>query len=305
MILIIGSYIDPVCLKTLEMLKKKDVKFRFLDEDYPNDSRIEYSCSDESFRITGINFTGTEKVSSIFIRHTTLNQRNYTRFYNVTELQKKINVLLLQANCTVINRPLCTYSNYAKPLQLKLLGDSGFEIPRTLVSNVRKDALKFYGKNNRQVIFKGVSNVVTYAQRLGEHNLLDLQHLHNCPAVFQELLIGSDYRVHVVGEKTFTVKITNDDVDYRKSSKQKLSSIKIEPVSLRSTILSSCKAITKNLGLVLSGIDFKEDKDGKLKVLELNPYPQFTFYATLANQPIVEEIVSLLKSRNDSSNVFV
>ena len=49
----------------------------------------------------------------------------------------------------------------------------------------------------------------------------------------------------------------------------------------------------------------KENRDGRLVALELNPYPQFTFYESRSGQPITRAVVDhLIHNQITDSNVF-
>ena len=146
---------------------------------------------------------------------------------------------------------------------------------------------------------------MTFAQRLSEENISRLEHLPNSPTVFQEFIEGADYRVHVVGKQVFCTRLLAKNEDYRKSALADNEQITAEPATLPERITRTCVEFSKRLGLVVSGVDFKQTRDGRLFALEVNPYPQFTFYEGRSGQPITKCIVSYLKDHGTANtNVF-
>jgi glutathione synthase/RimK-type ligase-like ATP-grasp enzyme len=220
-------------------------------------------------------------------------------------LQTKLNHMLLSTSCPTINPPAKAYSNYSKPYQIGLLSEAGFDVPQTLVTNIPDEARRFYEECAGQVIFKGASNVMTLAQVLKSKHFTRLDLLPNSPTLFQEYIAGVDYRVHVVGERVFATRLLATNEDYRRSSLIEDKEIVVEPATLPAQLVQKCIAFTKKLGLIVSGIDFKEDQNGRLVALELNPYPQFTFYEGRSGQPITRAIVDyLVYNQSSNTNIF-
>jgi glutathione synthase/RimK-type ligase-like ATP-grasp enzyme len=220
-------------------------------------------------------------------------------------LQVALNRMLLFASCPVINRPANAYSNYSKVYQLGLLAAAGFRVPKTLLTNVPEVALRFYERCGGRVIFKGASNVMSFAQRWKPEHFARVKLLPNSPTQFQEFLQGVDYRVHVVGGEAFVTRLIASNEDYRRSALADGEDIVAEPAELPREIIQRCVRFTEQLGLIVGGLDFKETPDGRLVALELNPYPQFTFYEGRSGQPITRSIVECLASRHaDDGRLF-
>ncbi|HEY6377031.1 MAG TPA: hypothetical protein VIX90_16040 [Edaphobacter sp.] len=143
------------------------------------------------------------------------------------------------------------------------------------------------------------------AQLLTPETLPRLDHLSCSPTLFQEYISGDDYRVHVIGDQTFVTRIVAQNVDYRRSSIVENEQIHVEPGTLPYETLSRCIAFTHSLGLAASGMDFKHQPSGRLVALELNPYPQFTFYDRRSGQPITRAVVDyLIQHQVAETNVF-
>jgi glutathione synthase/RimK-type ligase-like ATP-grasp enzyme len=211
----------------------------------------------------------------------------------------------MTTKCPVANRPENAFSNYSKVYQLGLLKNAGFDVPRTLVTNIPEEALQFYQDCKGKVIFKGVSNVMSYAQVWKEEHFKLVERLPNSPTQFQEFIQGVDYRVHIIGDDAFVTRLNGANEDYRRSALSDGDDILAEEALLPGGTIERCVAFTKSLGLIVSGIDFKEDAKGRLVILELNPFPQFTFYEGRSGQAITKAIVEyLVRHQVEQANLF-
>jgi glutathione synthase/RimK-type ligase-like ATP-grasp enzyme len=296
MILVLGSSADKVYPWLVSQLRARDHPFVVVDEEYPE--RYEVQCDEANgrprFRITGDHCRGENPVGSIFVRHAVARTLSPGHLYRMGLLQTNLNRMLLFTSCPIVNPPANAYSNYSKPFQVGLLAEAGFEVPRTLVTNLPDEARRFYAECERQVIYKGVSNVMTLAQVLTPDQFERLAFLPNSPTLFQEFVAGVDYRVHVVDGEAFVTRLVARNEDYRRSLLVTDEEVAVEPAHLPAPVIDRCLAFTRQLGLIVSGIDFKETVDGRLVALELNPYPQFTFYERRSGQAITNAVVEYL-----------
>lgn len=308
MILVIGSSADAVYPKLIFSLRESGHPFAVVDEDNPSHYSVyseEYN-GQAVFRIKGDGCYGKNPVRSIFVRHAVARSLNIQHLKQMGILQADLNRMLLFTGCPIINPPANAYSNYAKPYQLGLLVQAGFDVPKTLVTNIPDEARKFFEECEGSVIFKGVSNMITLAQVLEPEKFERIDLLPNCPTLFQEYIAGVDYRVHVIGDEVFVTRLIASNEDYRRSALIEDEEIIVEPADLPSRIIDRCICFTKQLGLIVSGIDFKESPNGRLVALELNPYPQFTFYEGRSGQPITKAVINyLIQYQVKDSNVLV
>jgi hypothetical protein len=307
MILVLGSSADRVYPTLISTLEASGHPFIVVDEDQPGLYKV--ACEESNgqllFRITGGECTGDNTVGSIFVRHAVGRTLDPQHLAALGILQSSLNYLLLFASCPIINPPTNAYSNYSKSYQVGLLAEHGFKTPTSLVTNIPEEAHRFCEECGNQVIFKGVSNVTTLAQVLKPEHFERFQFLPNSPTLFQEFVAGVDYRVHVVGDEVFVTRLISRNEDYRRSLLVTNEDVQVEPAELPLTVREKCIAITKHLGLTVSGIDFKETPDGDLVVLELNPYPQFTFYESRSGQPISKAVVDyMIRNQATHSNVY-
>ena len=294
MMLIIGSSSDSVTNHLTNYLSHKKYMYKFIDENYPNNYVIKYSNDSKSFSILGHGCDGTERITSIYLRHAVGYNLGTTQKNQLYNLQLLLNRILIFCPCPIINSPHNAFSNFSKPYQLMLLLNAGFNVPKSMVTNISSQGLSFFNECKCEIIFKGVSNYPTFAQILNKGNVSKIDKVNYCPVLFQEFISGKDYRVHVVDNNVFVTCLSSSEVDYRRAAYKKNYDFSAYKDVLPEDIIKKCITITNKLGLIMSGIDFKMDIDDNLVVLELNPFPQFTFYESLTGQPITESVVNYL-----------
>jgi glutathione synthase/RimK-type ligase-like ATP-grasp enzyme len=303
MILVVGSSRDGVYGHLLDVLRDSGYRFAAVDEDHPDAYRIN-AREDGSFCVVGGACTGSESVGAVFVRHAVQRELAARHLRRMSDLQCEFNHMFDAIEAPIANRPANASSNYSKPYQLGLLADVGLTVPDSLVTNEPAAAEAFDAEHPRGVIFKAVSNMPTFAQRLTPDRRARLGKLPIAPTLFQEEVRGADYRVHVVGERTFVTRLESSDVDYRRALVTDEVSVEVSPGHLPADVLNRCTAITRQLGLIMSGIDFKKPAGHEPVALELNPYPQFTFYERRSGQPITRTLVEYLIDQQAETHVF-
>jgi glutathione synthase/RimK-type ligase-like ATP-grasp enzyme len=95
-----------------------------------------------------------------------------------------------------------------------------------------------------------------------------------CPTQFQGYVAGTDVRVHVVGDAVFACEVSSTATDYRYPGDADVARKAIE---LPKEIAERCRAVTKQLGLVVAGIDLRRAKQDWV-CFEVNPSPAFTYF---------------------------
>ncbi len=198
----------------------------------------------------------------------------------------------------VLNRPSVMASNNSKPYQASLIQHSGFRVPQTLVTTDPEAVREFLGRHGG-VIYKSISGIRSIVTRLDGQQESRLANVSNCPTQFQECIEGVDYRVHVVGEKIFACEVISSDADYRYPSSE---APRINACDIPLEIAQRCRALSKVLGLPLTGIDLRKTPSGDWYCFEANPSPGFTFYEDSAGLPIAEAISDLLMSNSLAYN---
>ncbi|MFI5418463.1 MAG: RimK family alpha-L-glutamate ligase [Candidatus Lutacidiplasmatales archaeon] len=194
---------------------------------------------------------------------------------------------------SVINRPTAMASNNSKPYQSRMIEAAGFETPGTLLTT-DPDAVGRFVEAHDAVVYKSISGVRSIVSRLREKDRERLGNVRWCPTQFQEYVPGDDYRVHVVGDETFASRIESSADDYRYSSRRADSVVKIAAATLPHGVLERCRRLTRDGGLLVSGIDLRLTPEGKWYCFEVNTSPAFTYYQEATGQPIDQAVANLL-----------
>ena len=196
-------------------------------------------------------------------------------------------------SATVVNRPSAGVSNGSKPFQLKLIAGAGVSVPETLVTTDPDAARAFLAEHGR-VVYKSISGVRSIVSALEVGDGDRLERVASGPVQLQRWVAGRDVRVHVVGDRCFATAIDSSADDYRYGAREgidpTLTAIEI-PVALQERLV----ALTRRLGLLVSGIDLRVTGSGEWFCFEVNPSPGFTFYEDSTGQPIGDAIADLLQ----------
>ncbi len=192
----------------------------------------------------------------------------------------------------VVNRPAAMASNNSKPFQALFIAEAGFDVPATLVTT-DPGAVREFWAEHAALIYKSLSGVRSIVSQLEARHQARLERVRWCPTQFQQYIPGTDYRVHVVGDEIFACQVSSLADDYRYAARQGLD-VEISPYQLPPDVADRCRALTKSLGMHVTGIDFRRDPEGRWYCFEVNPSPAFTYYQNASNQPIDEAIADLL-----------
>ena len=175
----------------------------------------------------------------------------------------------------VVNPPDVMAGNGSKPRQAADIERHGLRVPATLLTTSAEAAREFADSHGR-VVYKSTSSVRSVVSTLDDLGRLDGA-LSSCPTQFQEFVPGTDYRVHVVGDRFYCSSIESLADDYRYGAIQGMPPTLL-PASVPDEIAENCRALAADLGLVLAGIDLRRTPDGTWFCFEVNPSPAFTFY---------------------------
>ena len=195
----------------------------------------------------------------------------------------------------VVNRPSAMASNASKPYQAELIRAQGFSIPETLVTTDPEAARAFIERHGA-VIYKSVSGVRSIVSRVGDEAMARLDDVAWCPTQFQARIAGVDFRVHVVGERVLACEVRSEADDYR-YARQRGMAIEVKPAEVPGALSERCVALSRALGLAVSGIDLRCTDDGEWYCFEVNPSPGFPYYEQAAGQPIAAAVADLLTAQ--------
>ncbi len=192
----------------------------------------------------------------------------------------------------IVNRSEPQGSNGSKPYQAQLILPYGFLTPETLISN-DPDEVRAFHTSHGPLIYKSISGIRSIVAELDVSDAERLERIRWCPVQFQQRVEGTDIRVHVIGEDVHATEIATDGVDYRYAVRDG-GNTELKAIVLPDDIAKRCIALTKGLGLALSGIDLRRTPGGDYYCFEVNPSPAFSYYELNTGQPISASIAAYL-----------
>ena len=307
MILIVGPEKDPMIARVVAILREREANFELVFvSDLPGTVRFSLGISEHGFTGSLRDSEGWElplqDIQAVYHRMGFSDFERYeeysdqeSQFVN-SECIAAFNGWLNSMPGLVINRPVASGTNASKPHQSQLLEKLGFRTPRTLVTNVPEHARKFYEELGGQVIYKSISYQRSIVQKMTPEDLDRLDTLTACPIQLQELVPGTDVRVHVVGPKNlFASRIVSEASDYRYDKEAV-----VEAVDLPEALAQRCFQAAHSLNMTLAGLDLRLTPDGDACCFEANPSPAFSWYENRTGQPIGQTIVELLEAADSA-----
>ena len=187
--------------------------------------------------------------------------------------------------CRVLNKAGAMASNGSKPYQSQWIRRTGFLTPPTLVTNDPGLALDF-ARQHERVIYKSTSAVRSIVREFDPSQHAALPRIRSLPTQFQARIIGTNIRVHIVGEQVFATEIVSTAVDYRYAHRDGLE-VEMHPVVLPTDIAARCVQLSKTLQLPFCGIDLMRTSRGEYYCFEVNPSPAYSYFEHEAGQPIL------------------
>ena len=198
-----------------------------------------------------------------------------------------------------INHPVSTYQAENKMYQLKCAKEIGLNVPKTYIGNVLPQHISsctnYIVKSLDTALFYIDSQeLFTYSSIVNGEELLDAN-IKDAPIILQECLEDKqDLRVTVVGDKLFSISITNKGKniygDWRKISKNDLV---YKEINLPKDIATKILKLMKQLGLVFGGVDLAV-MDNKYYFIEVNPTGEWGWLSSGSDIPVDKAIVDEL-----------
>jgi glutathione synthase/RimK-type ligase-like ATP-grasp enzyme len=281
-------------------LNRMGFEYLFLDElRFPGDFNINWTISGKG--VAGYVSSPSSRVNlnditGIYVRY--VQYRNPRQRDGISDREEELIKAEYESSLmhlvdampsVVVNRVRASISNDSKVFQQLQLSSFGFLTPRTLVTTAPEQAVAFYERCRKRVIYKSLSGVRSIVRRLEDKDLPRLELVRNCPTQFQEIVDGVDIRVHIVGEEVFATELISEASDYRYAN-----SLTARAIDLPPELASACVRLTRSSGLMLSGIDLRRTADDQYYCFEMNPSPGFIFYERSTEQPISEAVARLL-----------
>ncbi len=204
-----------------------------------------------------------------------------------TGFEYQMMTCLDSSDALIINKSEPSATNNSKPYQLSVIKELGLKIPVTFITNEVTSARKFID-DNIDCVYKSISGVRSIVKKVSDSHNEYLDDVKWCPTLFQEALPGVNYRVHVIQNEVYSVRIDSDTLDYRYG---KTSMIAEE---LPSEINLKCRELTALLGLHFSGIDLIRTPGDEWYFLEVNPSPGYTYFQVNGGLPISSALARAL-----------
>jgi glutathione synthase/RimK-type ligase-like ATP-grasp enzyme len=225
------------------------------------------------------------------------------RAFALTESQRAIDALLTVGPALWVNHPAAHARANAKPAQLAVARQVGFEIPRTVITNDPAEARAFAAQNKQGTVYKAMSQSLAlehgkalFTGLLGEEELASLDLIRVSPGIFQELVPKAyEVRTTVVGDRTFSGRIDSQArpetrVDWRhRPFDMNQAAIELPP-----DVEAKVHAFMHAFGLYYGAFDFIVTPDGRWVFLEVNPAGQYMWVETTTQLPITLALVDLL-----------
>ena len=193
----------------------------------------------------------------------------------------------------VVNRAAAMASNSSKPYQAQLIQAVGFDVPETLVTN-DPDLVREFVASHGRVVYKSISGTRSIVEEVDDDALARLDDVRWCPVQFQAYVEGVDVRVHVVGRRVFSTRVTSGAADYRYAATRGGAPARLEPTRLSEVVTARCTELTARLGLRFSGIDLRITPDERVVCFEVNPCPAYPYYEGHTGQPIARAVADHL-----------
>lgn len=245
-------------------------------------------------------------LKSIYYRAPTFLRETFSRAVSPEEQLSASQWMAFIRNLTVfekakwVNNPIATYKAENKLLQLIYAKKIGFKIPETNIVNYCDNCInlddKITVKSLDTAILKiGDKEGFVYSNVINKNELKNYN-LSIAPIVVQEYLYPKiDFRVTVIGEKVYAVKITKNGKGVEGDWRKLKNDVDFIPITLPIHVTRNCIEIVKALGLSFGGIDLIESK-GLYYFIEINPTGEWAWLVNSSNLPIYEGICDFLTS---------
>lgn len=198
-----------------------------------------------------------------------------------------------------MNNPVATFKAENKFLQLKYARKAGFICPTTIVTNVRPDSVR----DEEEYIVKSIDSAIlrvddqeafVYTNTVKGCDIRT-SNLSLAPVMLQNYINPKvDFRVTVVGESVYTVKITANSRGVEGDWRQLSNEVDFIQCALPENITRSCVKLVSSLGLAFGAIDLVQCQD-VMYFLEINPTGEWGWLFRRSGLPIAQGICNYLE----------
>jgi glutathione synthase/RimK-type ligase-like ATP-grasp enzyme len=194
-----------------------------------------------------------------------------------------------------------------KPRQLQVASQTGFRVPRSLITNNPSAVLQFFEECHGKIIYKPIHGGsiagggkvahTIFTSRVTAESLEQIERVTLTAHAFQEYIEKRvELRVTVIGQSTLCVAIYSQEyeqssVDWRAGHGIGL---RYSPFSLPIEVEQQCLCLTQQLGLAYGAIDLIVTPENEYVFLEINPGGQWEWLEAQTSLPFSETIANVL-----------
>jgi hypothetical protein len=118
---------------------------------------------------------------------------------------------------------------------------------------------------------------------------------------FQEIILGSEIRVHTIGTAIFATAVHSEALDYRYGHATTGIEADLSETYLQDHVAQQCVNLASRLGLEMAGIDLKIAPNGATYCFEVNPSPAYSYYESATGQPMARTLAQYLAGGIDAN----
>lgn len=319
MILIVTNKSDYTSDYLILELNRRAIEYaRFNTEDFPTQSRLNYTIEQSGLRGSlklPDKTIDLSDITSIWYRrparaipHSDIIDPAAKDFV-ISESHETLSGLWRLLQCFWVSHPDNLQVAESKPYQLKVASSLGFTIPETLITNQEilvKEFSEIYSKNKiiykplqHSRIYRGEKVSLIYTNLIHPEQLEKPENIQYSPSLFQPYIPKKlEIRVTVVGSTVFAVELHSQEIPETRHDWRRVNSRQIKHIqhTLPSNIEQKCISLVETLGLAFGAIDLILTPDNDYVFLEINPNGQWAWIQqTLPEVDIRDALIRLLQ----------
>ncbi len=188
-----------------------------------------------------------------------------------------------------------------KVWQLKVAGELGLDIPRTLITNSPEDVRRFRAEaraeEGGEVVYKAfLASPMAWRETriLRDADMAQIDSVRLAPVIFQNYVPAvRDVRVTVVGRTLFAAAAETEKAEYAADVRMN-PGIGWAEAKLPAAVQKGIRAMMDRFGLEYGAFDFRVTPEGRHVFLEVNPAGQFLFIQNATGMKIAEAMAERL-----------
>ncbi len=309
--LLLTERLEPTADLLVAEMRRRGVRcVRWNLDQFPVGSTLTYRTRGDDFRaeiVTDGRKIDLDEVGSIWCRGVQAlgfppDLEGADRRFAEAETERTLTALYTIAEAVWVNHPHCHVRANAKPAQLAVARELGFDIPATVITNDPDEVRAFVARSDGAVIYKTLTQSLDtepgkalFTSIVTDKALATLDLIRVTPGVFQELVPKAyELRVTVVGSRIFSARIDSQSRPETKIDWRHLPFAVDAAIDLPSEVEARIRALMKTLGLVYGALDFVVTPQGRHVFLEVNPAGQYMWIESKLGLPITAALADVL-----------